>query len=502
MLALAVLVVGAPALGASYSADDWGFASLGRHLAEPWQLYLVDHSYSYFYRPNGLLLWWLAVQAFGDATAPQYAASLLLHALNAALLARLARVAGAAAWVAAAIALAFALHPATFGTALWLADRFDLLATAAVLALLLAAWARLERRGRASAIVLAALLAAGAKETAIVALPAVAALALLQRGPAAWRERALVVLLAGAPFALMLAVRALVLNELAQSALAGRLLEVFWNGGVAWLRMAPVMLAQTLAPWAVGLAALASIALVAAGADRVLRARSAWAASALVLALAPGVIQAPVTGWVFSDLPAAFAHLVNGRFYYLAFAGLALSIAVLAAPAPPAAAAGPSSAAPRGTAWIAILLLLATVPMALRAHALARRWRDDTSAAQPAVDAARRALSEIVPGDDCQVRMTGLPEGTAGFLDVAVKAGLPRDDPRLACVIRTEAGPYYAHVPLARCAAPSPGLVRRAGAVTLAPHAVANVCMLFPDPAAVGQETASFRWDGARFVRE
>lgn len=165
-------------LSAGFIADDWLFLALGRHLEDPTALFFADHSFTYFYRPVGMLVWWLVTRAFGTDPSPQYLVNLVLHCVNAGLVTVIALRLGCLRTVSVAAGLAFAVHPATLPPTLWLSDRFDLLVTAFMLGAILAVTSRLSGRLVLVTALSCAILASGSKETSVVLVPAVS-LALL-----------------------------------------------------------------------------------------------------------------------------------------------------------------------------------------------------------------------------------------------------------------------------------------------------------------------------------
>jgi hypothetical protein len=128
LLLLLVLIFRA-AFGAYFMLDDFGMLAIVRFLDNPFEVFFREHiPGGLYYRPLGMLFWWLSERAFGTSAPPHYLVNVLLHAgVAAALWGLLGRLCGNR-WVALVAAAIFVLHPISVGTTLWLSDRFDLLA--------------------------------------------------------------------------------------------------------------------------------------------------------------------------------------------------------------------------------------------------------------------------------------------------------------------------------------------------------------------------------------
>lgn len=173
--ALAVLVCAPFFAVTTFIGDDHLFLAFARYAPNPLVAFVRDQHGGEFYRPLPMCLWWLLGRLAPRTPAAFAALSLGLHALAAALLARLILLIRADRRVAVTAALLFFVAPLPREAAYWFAASTDLLATVFVLAAL-----GEVVRGRTWR---AALLAAGAcwsKETAVV-LPLLAAVVLAMR---------------------------------------------------------------------------------------------------------------------------------------------------------------------------------------------------------------------------------------------------------------------------------------------------------------------------------
>jgi len=453
---LIALVLGvwcyAPALHAWFAQDDYAFLALVRLLHQPWLVFVHDHfPGSMYFRPLGVFLWWLIGAVADDAARPQYALNLILHlgcvAALYTLLQRLRRDAPLnALWAAV-----YAAHPLAVGTALWLADRFDLLTTLFSLLALHAAFAHAERPRATTLFGLLGALLLGllSKELGVVgAAAAFAAIALAPRARLDLKQR-IVALAAIAALTLgWLAYRRAMLTSFGDASAHLPALASFAVGFWNWLRAGAVFLFDDpRAPgWSLVPIALAVVLWIAATATA-LRAqdrppRLHVTAALLVLIFLPGLVQAPVAykhlaGTIGSDM--FFFHLiVPSRFFHLSLAGL---IAALALITTPARATGATTA----TRLSAVGILFALIALAPLSHRIAHDYASGTRKDIPALEAAEAALDHSeIPAHACQIYFlqTSSLWGFAGYSDPIVK-GLSTRPERLAhCLISTERAPY------------------------------------------------------------
>lgn len=443
----------APALHAWFAQDDYAFLALVRLLHQPWLVFVHDHfPGSMYFRPLGVFLWWLVAALADDAARPQYALNLALHLGCVAALYTLLQHLRRGAPLNALWAALYAAHPLAVGTALWLADRFDLLTTLFSLLALHAAFAHSQRpRALTLAGLLGALLLALlSKELGVVGAAATfAAIALAPRARLDLRQR----LAALAAIALLtlawLAYRRAMLTSFGDASAHLPPLASFAAGFWNWLRAGAVFsFDDPRAPgWSVVLVALAVVAWIAATASTLMRAphrapRASVAAAVLVLIFLPGLVQAPVAfkhlaGTIGSDM--FFFHLiVPSRFFHLSLAGLVCALALITAP--PRTADAPA-AARLATLGIA-LALIALAPLS---HRIAHDYASGTRKDIPALQAAETALDRIdIPAHACQIYFlqTSSLWGFAGYSDPIAK-GLATQPERLAhCLISTERAPY------------------------------------------------------------
>jgi len=517
--ALAAWLLWYPMRDAAPFLDDYVFFALGVHVDTPLALLLSDAMGSFFFRPFVMFLWALSAKAFGVDAPIQYALNIGLHAANGLLLLVLARRYGIRAAPAAVGAILFVVHPTPFAAAAWLSDRFDVVALFCGLCALIAleAYWRHPRRLNLAGALCALLLALLSKEIAYAIVPVALA-------SAAWRwrsqrGRALRSMIAiAACAAATLCVRALVVRPVAAAMfLDGGTLSALWDGCAKFFHYLPAFLVVrhggAAALGAQALLVAVPLVLVAGGsrfdARAALRAVP-LASAAIILLIGCAAAQAPVMHaspiQPFDPGPFQFIALAGSRFYYVAFAGLALLVAacghalIAAPPRPPF------------TLAVAALLAAVTAGMTAQSRDIAREWSsfvrtEDAPLVQAAV-AAVRSQQDAPPG--CKIFLLDLPDPDdtlRSMLDVAVKQALPPGDPRAACFIQSEHTPWY-HLLEARGL--PPGAERPLSMMVFAgkpylPLRVGNLEYFYltavDAPAIVAsRESTFYAWDGARFA--
>jgi hypothetical protein len=510
LMVLAALVMG-PALHAGFLQDDWDFLASSAHLPSPLPYFLENHSRGYFYRPNGMLVWWLMNQAAGPAPAWHYALQILVHAGCALAVLGLARRLGASLPAAFGAAIIFVAHPATAATSLWLSNRFDLLAALGLLmgmGLLFS-----PRPGRPLALLgLAACtwLAVGAKEIGLLVVP-LTALALWLRPELAPRVRVGAALAVALPVLAWFLLRVSVLDnqDVAASWDPGVLANHFVTGVAHWLRHLPAALALDQSPWLGGIVLAAVVGSGLAG----LRggrqdgaARRAWIG--LGLLLLPPLLQWPITHFTLAPAD-ALAVSVSLRFYFVSLCGAALllSIALDGWPAPDA---DHGRFRARGATVLIVAALIAS-PLVGDARQRSLAWTADTANPQ-----TRRMEAALVSrfrasagGAGCKLAFIGATGiNLPGFADHIAKAHLPRGHIAFDSLVLTDPMPWSAIVGPAGAhpAALAPLRNRMAGPIELAPAPVGPLIYvsLDFDSAALadsaGCSPLSFHWDGTDFV--
>jgi hypothetical protein len=459
LVVLLAWVLWYPMRGASAYLDDYVFLALGRHIATPWPLLVQDSTGAFFFRPLSMFVWALSVKAFGTSAPLHLALNMALHAANGALLYALLRTLALARGPAALGAILFTVHPTTFSAAAWLSDRFDLFSLFFGLASLVAIerFVVRPRGGTFAAACIAMLAALFSKEIGFGLVPAALAMLAVPRGDAAAssRQRAALAIGIAVCAALALAARTVVLRNVADTMFLHEGIVAALLGGFArWLRFLPGFIAvrhgsmaAMVAQWPLVLAVLAALAFPAARAALLSRpSLRVLLVGALIVAGAVGA-QSPVVNAssIVAYVPEAFHFepLAESRFYYVAFAGLAVIAAAIAQSLVPVVARAPAL---RMTSCV--IGIAAIAGMLAASRTIGREWSAfidsrDAPLLRTAV-ATVMAQREAPPG--CKIYLIDMPEranALLAMLDVAVKQALPEGDPHLACFVQGEHAPWY-----------------------------------------------------------
>jgi hypothetical protein len=452
MLGVAALMAWcySPAWHAWFAIDDYVFLAISRLLHEPWALFAHDHfPGSQYFRPLGVLAWWLTSAAVGPSAVGHYLVNFILHGCGVAALYLLLRRLSCNAPSSLAWTAIYAVSPIAISTALWLSDRFDLLNTLFTLLAVNVALRHAEqpRVKTLAGLLLLLLLALMSKETGVVACAAAwLALALApQRGlPPMQRGMALimiVMLVAG-----WLIHRSVVLDRFGLAASEIPDMATLLHGIARWHAIgAHYLFADPRLPL-YGRIALASVALIWLGL-LIFHARTARAAlparhvSAAILALfvLPALVQAPTAVYAIDVTPEAAPDTLIRfcRLYQLSFAGL---VCILSLATRSTTAQFRLSNGLRLTATL--LVLLAFAPLS---HELARGYAQHTRGPATLELALESTLADtMLPTRNCQIYILSMPasSGFADYSDAIVK-GLASDPNRIAhCLVQTERTPW------------------------------------------------------------
>lgn len=448
VLLTAMVWLAAPMLSAGLVIDDWVFTATARWLTNPWSAFWASHFYEpLYFRPVGLVAWWLIQQAFEESERAQFAVNLALHAANAAMAVSILRALALprrALWVAAMLVL---LGPMALAAAVWPSNRFDLLAVFWTLVSARLSLAVLTRPTPAvgvsawGACLLAAVLACFSKESAYAMAGALAVVLGFTRsvgGDAVHRGVAL--RLAGSLCATVVGCflwRHHLLTD-AYAAVPADPLGAAWLGLIAWAR-----------------AALRWFELLQPGRGEFL----AWVGAGLSLA-------ALAWGWVRSRgllmalgvmIPAAtisqlalaggFAVMLNGeplgtvtyaRFFYAPWIALAMAVA-----------AG-MGVMPRGRARVLLLGFAVWIAFAAAAvRPLAERYQAwSTGPLRALSEAATRTAEQVARGPEpCVLVFLDTASADPGgwfprFADATVKALTKGAITVARCHVLTETTPF------------------------------------------------------------
>jgi hypothetical protein len=506
LLAIVAVVAYSPALSAGLVGDDFQLLAQGQLVKNPGWFFSQDHSLSYFYRPVAMCVWWLSAKLFGTDATAQYALQLSLHVINCWLLWRAATLIlqrlnveqKPTHGLAIAIAMLYASHPINIGSGVWLADRFDLLASTGCL-WLCCLFVSKQYLARSWQIALAACLAAGSKEIALAALPCLLLLCYWQ----ASAERVPRLLALVTPFVLMLVMRTALLAPVKTTAGIDNIASVLSQGTWASLQAWPVALS-----WS-GWFLLATVLITAIATRKAWRvaAPPQWSiGSKLALAFlsvvgATILLQSPITAL---SLPhdATLSNPSNLRFFCFALAFLFLAALVVL-----------DQLRDQQRTLVAAIGMAISIWQWIPSRAISQNWVS-ASAKVPqqimlddAIKQIRSYRSSLPAGQSCVVQLLEtklVTEFFAGFADVAIKSQLASDDPAIDCLILTEKAPWYQLLRKPDLAALAPHYRIEYGS-TLVSRQFAGLTYAFlrldyPEHLANDRGVLRLRWRGAGFV--
>lgn len=438
VVAVAIFVAFGELSQAQFTSDDWHYFALLRHIDSPVDLFTSNIAGAYFYRPNALFLFWLSATTFGVDPVAHYSINVALHAWVALEVFALATLVTKSRLVSAWAGVFFLLLPATSATALWVSDRFDLLATAAMLCSLrlMIEWTKsgTPRHGVLLGALTMALLAIGSKETAFALFPALL-LTLFVHGSRSNRSR----LLAGAAVILLgliaISSRVAALNGWTGTESLSLNASVIGAGSSVWLANLPFAL-QThnshLPLVGLGLVAFASLlsSCYRSSAGQRIGVAS-HIAILLILLLGTIAAQSPIA---LTALPQAGAEVptVSLRFFYTPLAVLFIIAVGLFSHFPP-----------KGVllVWaLRICVVLALVTATLGSALQSRTWTKNTIAetqlAAPPIAEYASMAKQIQDESPCLVRLPSAARLTD--LDLRFKASLATSDRRMNCALLTQ----------------------------------------------------------------
>ncbi len=454
LVVLALSAAFRAALFAYFLLDDFGMLSIARFIDNPLEPFVRNHiPGGLYYRPLGMILWWLSERMFGANAPAHYLINLFLHAAVAAALWHLVSRFCASRWIGLAAAACFALHPIGVGTALWLSDRFDLLALLFGL-LGLASALEFSRNGTKRALfkTLALLsLALLSKEIALACFAATCVIWLSAEYETRLATRMRSCLILFVPVAIYLLVRFSVLGFPSAEMLSANegnagslslLADGFSNWLLGWMDYFTYH--SRIDGWKVITSDIAFLLLLALGVTASmqpwsLRRRQAMVAG-LVLWFSTGVLQFPLLGHFsvrLNEVTDVVSAIVSSRYFYSSLAGFLIAVAALLSPL---CLAG-KWAGVCATSALSMLILV----WFSASHDAARRHRIETQAQKEIVDAAILAMdSMVIPVSGCQVYLLDTTSWTFGWIsDEAIKATTPNLQRVSGCLIQTEHTPWY-----------------------------------------------------------
>ena len=422
---------------AQFTGDDWHFLAVLRHIDSPLDVVTSNMGGSYYYRPAVLLLFWFSFVALGTDPMVHYGINVAIHCWVAFEIFAFARLISGRPNVSAWVAVLFLVLPATAATPLWISDRFDLVATGAMLLstrlLSMWLWSKTTRNGCLWGAALVALIAFGSKETAFALLPAqLFLMARCRQRPAAARIRAAFV------FALI-GVFSLSCRYFALDGWTGKVSPPFSVAAIVagvtlWVECLPIAL-QTydggVALVTLGVMVLGGLVLRRGAVQGDLAASSTQIVAALLLvAFGAVAAQSSVAAIILPKDHTAIATATL-RLYYTPLAFTFISVAVVVARLEFAGLY-------RQIANAAALLAVIVCTYGSARQSLAWATASITEAQQAAASVNGYAAEASVLKNDrlCAVR---LPRSDliGTDIDLRFKATISSSDPRINCVLVT-----------------------------------------------------------------
>jgi hypothetical protein len=460
LLVLLVLTAAAfwPALRSFFYLDDFFLLAISRLLNTPTALFTQDHfPGNVYFRPVGMFFWWLCVELFGNSPRAHYCVNLALHLAIVTCLWRFLLQAIRSQAIAVGATLLFAIHPIAIGTALWLADRFDLLASLFTILTLHMSWQWRSGKGillLGSAFLLAGL-AAFSKEIGFVCFPSALLLLCWPQQDAKLPSQRQIFAAGGLALlgATLFFWRAEVLGGALDSNFLGGqsafsvILEALPHWLVRFFGFGLLLDRLTLLERGLELVGIVGIATIAViGALRLKRSLHDLApivGAGTLLALATSAAQSPLfrlAGYSATvTLTSQFA--VDARLFYLSLLGATICAAGLFASAA-------RSAKMRRLVPIWSTAALACIfPWMYQSHYLANQFRRESLVQKRIVLAAKEAIEKLSLTGSCFVVALNLPANqdfvfTMQF-DAAMKALSPNLDRIRKCRFTTDRAPWF-----------------------------------------------------------
>jgi hypothetical protein len=456
-LLVLMLLICYPAINSYFYSDDFFFLAVSRYIHNP-LYFLADHfPGSLYYRPSGQLFWWLTYQLFGINHYLHNITNLVLHVLVATLFYRLLRFFNNPPGVSLVVAALFLTHPTTIATALWLSNRFDLLATLFCLISLLGTLHYLQKPHYQYLCLslLGALLAITSKELAYL-LPIVTTVAVVtfsydNRRPLL-RNGFLIIGLHAALALILLLIRFRVLRwNWLDAYQENGLLAIFYEGFSQWLGHLIPFYSYGFQPyWTLPLVLVTGTTVLTLVIIAYYQRHFPTFAFAIgvTLALLPGILQAPVIHYSTISLPdiqfsshAFFA----ARFYYLSLLGFMIVLCQLLT----MVFADWSTTRFKKFLVFSSLVGLGTVSItfAKTSHISARHWSLATNGEdRRIVQQANQTITKLAPIRGSKIYLLNTPPTAfyfRDFADVIVKAVAPATSDIIHCLVQSEKAPWY-----------------------------------------------------------
>lgn len=435
-----------PVTRGDFVADDYVFLATSRMVDAPLAAFWQSHFYEpYYFRPIGVLSWWVLTRLFELDYAAHSLVNLALHMANTALLLWLLRALALRSSAVIAGVVLFALGPFALATILWPSNRFDLLATGFLIAQAIAMLRALQ--GNALAVplaMLAALAACWSKELAYPVATVMAFVALAAAG-VPWRRRVVLFVLLGVAIGGAFFMRHHVLTNAYALASADPVAQVV-AGATVMISALPQLTGliagderATWLRWSLLAALVMALLWARHGASRL----NGMLAAASLIALAAFVVQTPLAKNFALMLDGGpFGTITFARFYYAPWLAVSVLVALVLARA-------------RLGALAALVVSVVAIAAALTAVSLPEAFvgwvRNEV---RPMSVAATGVVESAAPsaGEPCVFVFLGTERRHPYFRmfsDVTVKARTTRPAKVWRCHIMTESTPWLFAFPAA-----------------------------------------------------
>lgn len=427
-----------PVTRADFVADDYVFLATARMVDAPLAAFWQNHFYEpYYFRPLGVLSWWVATDLFGLDYGSHSLINLFLHMANAALLLWLLRALAVRTSAAIAGVVLFALGPFALATILWPSNRFDLLACGFLLMQAVATVRSLQGNMLAAPLaMLAAVAACWSKELAYPVATVMALLVLAARD-ATWKRRIALCLLLGLAIGGAFLQRHLTLTHAYALASADPIGQIF-AGAKALLvtlpRLSELIVGADLLPW-FGWGLLGGLTAALIWARRDAHSLNRLLAAAMLLLVAAFLVQTALAQNFAAMVDGApFGTITFARFYYAPWLAACVVVALIL-----------TRGRLGGVAALSIVGV--TVAAVVTSRALPESFVDWTrSEIRPMSVAATKAVETGATGTQrCTYVFLGTQQSHPYFRmfsDVTVKARTAMPEAVWRCHVMTESTPW------------------------------------------------------------
>ncbi len=430
-----------PVTRGDFVADDYVFLATARMVDAPLAAFWQSHFYEpYYFRPMGVLSWWVLTDLFGLDYASHSLINLFLHGANAGLLLWLLRALALRVSAVITGVVLFALGPFALATILWPSNRFDVLACCFLLIQAIAMVRALQ--GNALAIPLAMLAAMAACWSKELAYPVATVMALvaLATGGVPWQRRgalfALLGLAIGGAF-LMRHVTVANAYALASSDPAGQIVSGASAMVSALPKLAGLIMGDVRLPW-FGWGVLGALFATLIWERRDAAAVNGMLGAATLALIAAFLVQTPLAKNFAVMLDGgSFGTITFARFYYAPWLAASVLTALLVSRA-------------RLGGLAALVIVGVTTAAAMTSRPLSESFANWTrSEVRPVSMAATKAVEAVEAGANAGQPCVFVFLGTQTkhpyfrmFSDVTVKARTTMPEKVWRCHVMTESTPW------------------------------------------------------------